>query len=993
MSAVATSSVVDAIALWRDGRRQEAERLCDSLAGERGDADALSLLAEIYGATNRAAQALECLTRLSRVRHADAAIQRRLAGALLAVGDHVAAAASYRLALELEPGNVRAHNNLGQALMRLGRRVEAISHYERAIELDPGYATAHNNLGIALYELQRDEAAVACYRRAAQLDPRMAEAHYNCGNALARLGSVHAALESYERALALRPTAVECLVNRGVAQQRLGQLRQAVDSYDRALSINGDHVVALSNKGCALTELQQPDQGLECCDRALQLEPDCAEAHNNRAVALRALGRQQEAIAACDRALAAKQDYAEALCNRGKSLAADGQLDAAVASLERALVQQPGMFDAHYALAGVLSRLKRLESALQHYERALAAKPESIEVLIDRAIVLQRLRRIEAALASYEQVLRADPDHVRALTNCGAVLLDLGRRHEALRCLDHAIELQSDLADAHVNRGAALLQLDRLEEAVATCERALQLNEHCAEALCSIGMAWMALRQPQQAARAFARLADIAPADGYALGSLLNANAMCCDWTELQTRCERVVRGILDGERVILPLAFLPVSGAADVQQQCARIFVNDQYPRATLDLSGGRRYGHSRIRVAYMSADLRPHAVSYLLAGVFERHDRERFEIIALSQRPPDHSAFGRRVSAAFDRFIDISAMSDGDTARLVRELEVDIAVDLAGFTAGNRTAVFARRPAPIQVGYLGFPGTLAADYIDYLIADRFVIPEGSEDYYSERIAYLPQCFQANDDRRFVPSYLPGRCEVGLPEGALALCCFCNSYKINPQLYDVWMRLLQALPGSVLWLIADNASVEANLRTEAMQRGVDTDRVLFAPRLAYPEHLTRLQCADLFLDTFPFNGGATASDALWAGVPVVTCSGQAFSSRMAGSLLHAIGLPDLVTQNLQEYEELTLRLCTNPIQLAHVRTRLARNRASWPLFDTDRFRKHLESAYLTMWQRHEQGEPPASFAVPALRHCGPLRESDRMGVTEPSSVAGKLTG
>jgi predicted O-linked N-acetylglucosamine transferase (SPINDLY family) len=967
MSADTVGSVAEAMTLWRDGRRHEAERLCESLACERGDADALSLLAEIYGATKRAAQAVECLTALSHLRGADAAIQRRLGGALLAIGNNVEAAASYRLALEIEPNNVRAHNNLGQALMRLGQRAEAIDHYERAIEIDPGYAAAHNNLGIALYELQRDEDAVACYRRAAQLNPRMAEAHHNCGNALARLGSLHAALESYERALALHPTAVECLVNRGVALQRLGQLRRAVDSYDRALSIDGGHVVAWSNKGCALTELQLPEQGVECCDRALQLEPDFAEAHNNRGVALRALGRHQEAVAACDRALAAKPDYVEALYNRGKALAAAGQIDGAVASLERALAQQPGLFDAHYALAGVLARLNRLEGALDHYERALAAKPESIEALIDRAIALQRLRRIEAALASYEQGLRVDPNHVRALTNCGAVLLELGRPQEALRRFDRAIELQPDMADAHVNRGAALLELQRPEEAAAACERALQLNEHCAEALCTIGMAQMTLRQPQQAARAFAQLVEIAPEDRYALGNLLYANALCCEWTELQTNCERVVRGVLNGERVTLPLAFLPISASAEAQRQCARSFVEDRYPRATMDLAGGRRYRHSRIRVAYVSADLREHAVSFLLAGVFERHDRERFEIIALSQRPPHRSAFGQRVSAAFDRFIDIGTLSDGDAAALVRELEVDISVDLSGFTVGNRTAVFARRPAPIQVGYLGFPGTLGADYIDYLIADHYLIPPGSEGHYSESIAYLPECFQANDDRRFVPPYCPSRCEVWLPHAGLVLCCFCNSYKINPELYDVWMRLLQALPGSVLWLIADNALIERNLRTEAWRRGVDPERVLFAPRLPYQEHLTRLQCADLFLDTFPFNGGATASDALWAGVPVVTCSGQAFSSRMAGSLLHTIGLPELVTQSLQEYEDLALRLSTNPMQLAHVRTRVARNRASRPLFDTDRFCKHLESAYLTMWQRHEQGEPPASFAVPAL--------------------------
>jgi predicted O-linked N-acetylglucosamine transferase (SPINDLY family) len=355
---------------------------------------------------------------------------------------------------------------------------------------------------------------------------------------------------------------------------------------------------------------------------------------------------------------------------------------------------------------------------------------------------------------------------------------------------------------------------------------------------------------------------------------------------------------------------------------------------------------------------------VSYLLTGVLERHDRERFETFGIALRPADESASSLRVRRAFDHFIDVSAKSDGEVVELMRGLEIDIAIDLTGFTQGFRPRILALGAAPIQVGYLGYPGTLGAPLIDYLLADDFVVPPDRRTDYAEAIAYLPECFQANDDRRVISDRRFARGDAGLPETAFVFCCLNNSHKINPRMFDIWMRILARNPHAVLWLLTHEPEVRDNLCREALQRGVDPQRLVFAERLPYPEHLARLTLADLFLDTLPFNAGATASDALWAGVPVLTCAGDAFAARMAGSLLRAIGLPELITASLEDYEAQALRFAAEPQLLAPLREHLAVNRRSAPLFDTARFTAHLEAAYLEMWRRHERGERPATLTV-----------------------------
>lgn len=438
-----------------------------------------------------------------------------------------------------------------------------------------------------------------------------------------------------------------------------------------------------------------------------------------------------------------------------------------------------------------------------------------------------------------------------------------------------------------------------------------------------------------------------------------------CDWCNFDSECTHLISSIRNGSLNTAPFPFLMIPSSSDDQLQCAKLWVANNFDLADRLIWQGGRYDHDRIRIAYLSADFHGHATGYLIAELFEIHDRSRFELIAFSFGPEDQSEMRQRLSAAFDKFIDVRNASDREVATLARKFEVDIAVDLKGFTTDSRTGVFALRAAPVQVSYLGYPGTMGADYIDYLIADRVLIPAASQKYFAEKIAYLPNSYQVNDRRRRIAEKILTRAELGLPADAFVFCCFNNNYKITPAVFECWMRLLKQVEGSVLWLFEDNASAASNLRKEAQARGLNPERLVFARRMALPEHLARHRLADLFLDTLPCNAHTTASDALWAGLPVLTQIGETFAGRVAASLLTAIGLPELITSTPQAYEDLAIELATNSEKLAAIKRKLADNRLTTPLFDTKLFAKHIEAAYTTMHERCRAGLPPDHIYVP----------------------------
>jgi protein O-GlcNAc transferase len=426
-----------------------------------------------------------------------------------------------------------------------------------------------------------------------------------------------------------------------------------------------------------------------------------------------------------------------------------------------------------------------------------------------------------------------------------------------------------------------------------------------------------------------------------------------------------MIAAMRDGVLAVAPFPLLTTPATSDDQLKCARLVIKEEFAKAPFPLWQGERYAHDRIRLAYVSADFRDHPVSYLAAGLFEAHDRARFEVFGIGFGPDDPSEMRSRIKRSFDRFIDVDQQNDAAAAKILRDLEIDVAVDLMGMTGDTRLGIFATRPCPVQVSYLGYAGTIGADYIDYVIADRFLIPSELHASFAEKVVWLPDSFQANDRNRAISQRTPSRRECGLPEQGLVFCCFNRIAKITPHIFDVWMRLLKAVDGSVLWLSATNESARRNLSLEAVKRGVSADRLIFAPKLPrQADHLARHRLADLFLDTLYFNAHTTASDALWAGLPVLTCSGHTCASRVAGSLLQAAGMPELVTHSLADYEKLALKLATDPAMLSSTRQKLARQRGLSPLFDTLRFTRHLEAAFQAMCERSWRGEAPESFAV-----------------------------
>ncbi len=615
-----------------------------------------------------------------------------------------------------------------------------------------------------------------------------------------------------------------------------------------------------------------------------------------------------------------------------------------------------------------LSESGRAAEALGCFERSLALDPRNPETHYNLGNARLATQQPGEALASYERALALKPDHVAALNNRGNALSALRRVQEALASFDRAIAARPDFADAHANRADALLALQRPDEALASADRALALKPGFAEAINSRGNALRALKRYDEAARAFAQLLESGPRFDHALGDLVDCELRSCDWTHLAAHVARVSAAVAEGRRAALPWVFLGVSGSAAAQLACARTFVADRFPAAATPLWRGERYRHDRIRVAYLSADFHEHATAHLIAGLFEMHDAARFELTAVSFGPETNDPMRERLRRAFPRFVDVRDRSDGDVAAMLRESEIDIAVDLKGFTANSRTGILALRPAPVQVNYLGYPGTMGAPYIDYIIADPHVIPPDHDIHYSEKVVRLPDAYQVNDATRRIAESAPTRAEAGLPETGFVFCCFNGNYKITPEIFAVWMRLLDRVPGSVLWLLEGNPLASENLRGEAKRRGIAPDRLIFAPTLPADLHLARHRLADLFLDTRPVNAHTTASDALWAGLPLVTCVDDAFAGRVAASLLHAIGLPELVARDLEEYEAIAHRVATTPSLRGELRARLAQNRATHPLFDTDRYRRHLEAAYATMWERSQAGLAAASFTVEPSR-------------------------
>jgi protein O-GlcNAc transferase len=638
------------------------------------------------------------------------------------------------------------------------------------------------------------------------------------------------------------------------------------------------------------------------------------------------------------------------------------------------------------SLAEICGALGRGTECVGLWRRIVELSPGDSGALRHLAQALLAVNALREAIDALRASIALEPGNSRAHNNLGLALLRDGDAAGAAASLGTAVKLDPSYALAHMNLGLAQQQLNDFTAACSNLRRALDLDPHLSSArlqlsallsrtdavaarrerdraLESHAINLMTVRRYDEAIAAWSQLIDTGADIPRLAGMRFHCRLQICDWSHYDTTKAELEAEMRRGRCSDLPFSFFVYSGSAAEQLQCARSYAAELFPAAppkhrwTL---GAGKSNPGPIRIAYVSFDFHEHATAYLIAGLLEEHDRERFEITALSYGQNDGSAMRTRLEAAVDRFIDVSLLSDSEIADLMLGLGIQIAVDLKGFTGGARTGVFALRPAPLQINFLGYPGTLGADYYDYIVADRHVIPEGEEVHYSEQCIYMPDCYQPNDSKRPVPSEAPDRTQLGLPSSGFVFCSFNNLYKLTPLVFELWLRLLRQVPGSVLWLLEGSPAARDNLIRTAATSGVDPQRIIFAPHVPLAQHLARYRHADLFLDTTPCNAHTTASDALWMGVPVVTMTGRTFAGRVATSLLHAAGLSHLCTSNSADYEAKALQLATNPASLAAVKASLECGRSTCSLFDTQAYCRHLEAAYEHIWLRHSRGCDPA---------------------------------
>jgi protein O-GlcNAc transferase len=787
--------------------------------------------------------------------------------------------------------------------------------------------------------------------------------NYERGLSALQAGNLNEAERLLQAVIRAEPKHVAAFNLLGVVFGRLGRNVEALTSYDRALALAPNSIESWYGRGMTLLAIGRLEEAIGSFDRVIVAKPDFTQVHLLRAKLLADLGRHAVALEGMDNLLAIMPGFAEAWLGRSNILFECKRYQEALAGVERALALKPSLSEAWLSRGNVLNELKRYDDALTAFDQALALNPHLAGVWLGCGNVLNELTRYDDALAAYDKELAAWPSLAEAWLGRGNVLNALKRYEQAFAAFDRALALVPGLAEAWLGRGNAHFELKRYHNALAAYDRALALKSDLAGAWAARGNVLHRLKRHAEAAIAYGHALRLDPNYPLAKGMLLHQKMTTCNWGGIDDLARDIEKDIALGKLSAEPFGWQAVSNSPRSLQLCAELFNADKFP-LDVKTSPARPPQHRKIRIGYLGDVFREQAVAYLLVGVLELHDKSHFEIYTFDNGWNDRSETRRRIDASAKEMIDITSHGDTSAAAVIREREIDVLVNLNVYFGDHRTGIFAKRPSPVQVNYLGFPATLGASYSDYIIADQCVIPPGDRDFYTEKVVYLPNCYQANDRKRIISARDFSRAECGLPQIGFVFCCFNNNHKITPDVFDRWMRILKKVGGSVLWLVEDNTYVAANLRKEAKARHVDPDRLIFAKRMHLPDHLARHRLADLFLDSLPYNAHTTASDALWAGLPVLTQIGVTFPGRVAASLLNAIGLPELITTTPQAYEDLAVQLATSPERLAATKRKLAHNRLTTSLFDTKAYTRHLEAAYTRMYERYQAGLGPDHMSV-----------------------------
>ena len=790
------------------------------------------------------------------------------------------------------------------------------------------------------------------------------------------------------RRAAVTTVPTDPLLHGGDRALAAGDLAGAAAAYRVTVATDPRHAAAWHRLGVVTAKRGDPAGALDCLDRAVAARPHFGEAHALRCHLLLMLGRTAEAVAAGRLGAMHQPKVADAHATLGDALDRHGDPEGALRAYRKALRLDPLQGDVYAKVAALAGRtpdglasafskgrlVRELVdthlggAALAQLQRnaRLESGAAAASLNVRLAQIFVQLDRLEEAVAALKTAIAIDGGTADAHNRLGDIHFSQGQLREAFEAYRLSVERDPAFVEGYRNLSAVLILINQVEAAASAARLAITFSPHYAEAHYYLAVALQQQGRTAEAIATYRRAIALKPPFGQAVVELCALRRKLCDWDGLADDQRIALAESYRRGRKVAPFSVLTACGSPTEQQLAARVWVADmaklEAPLAPYGAPPGEPT--RRLRVGYVSADFCNHATAMLIAELFEHHDRTRFELFGYSLGVDDGSALRRRIVDALDHFTDVWELSHFEAARRIRADDIDILIDLKGHTKDARAEIFAYRPAPIQVSFLGYPGTMGASFIDYIVADNVVIPPEHHGHFDEHVVTLPHSYQPNDRQRAIAALLPTRAECGLPERGFVFCCFNNNYKITPALFDVWMRLLQGTEGAVLWLFVAAEEAVANLRREAEARGVAADRLVFAPKVSAEQHISRMGVADLFLDTLPVNAHTTASEALWAGLPVLTCLGEAFAGRVAASLLEAVGLPDLVTGSLEAYEAKALTLAADPARLRALRERLRANRLTHPLYDTPRYARNFEAALTRMTELRRAGEPPQAFSV-----------------------------
>lgn len=860
-------------------------------------------------------------------------------------GDHLKAIEQIEQALLVDPGLISGRFNLANIHLGLGDKNKAFQLFHECARLKPDYLEAHFQCGLLLGEHGEHAEAVDAFRKVLVLNPNHASAFLQKGVCETHLGQLSGAIETLQRACELDPHNADCFFGLANAYSHSGRHNDAEVLLDKSLQLSPNHYRAWNNKGVLFLDNESYDEAATCFRQALVIQPTFVEAHNNLGNVLRAQCKFKEAESAYRKSLECRPGYADAHYNLGVVLSDMDRFDEAVTCYEMAIQSNPNYWRAYVNLGAVLHRhFKQPLKAKSYFDRVIANDQQNYEAFFNLGNAVKDLGDPHEAMHYYKACLQIKPDYCDALNNLGLCQKDVGSYQDALESYLLAIKIKPDYARALNNLGVLYRLLDKPNEALTAYNQAIEIDPKFVDAYNNRGNLFKEFGRLDSAIADYEKVFALDSDYEFFFGTLQHARMKACDWRGFNDHIRHLKKSVQEGGRVSPPFPLLALFDDPELHARNTHNYADALYPPKVLSEPFTRPSNDGRIRLGYYSSDFYNHATSYLIAELFELHDRGKFYLIGFSWGPKLHDAMFNRVKNAFDEFYEVHEFGDLAIARLSRERGVDIAVDLKGYTSQCRTAIFSYRCAPIQINYLGYPGSMQALYFDFIVADRFLIPEESQVHYSEKVLYLPDTYQVNDRKRPIPRSIPCRTEVGLPEDAFVFCCFNNNYKITPSIFDLWCNILTQCPRSILWLFKDNELVVENLRREASIRKVDPNRLYFAERASLEDHLSRHLCADLMLDTFPYSAHTTASDSLWAGLPLLTLCGSSFASRVAASLLNASGLQQLVTYSEDDYLQLAVSLYHDPTTLKALSKRLLDGREHSVVFDVVSFVRHYES-------------------------------------------------